>query len=90
MMNNVQKTSELDLMEYWRVIVKRKWVIMTFAGTLIFVRGIFSFLATPKYKSQATLLIEDETSRILSIDEIFGYTCSKIDIVNSRAVIIVS
>ncbi len=89
-MNNMQKTSELDLMEYWRVMVKRKWVIMTFAGALIFFVGVFSFLATPKYKSAATLLIEDETSRILSIDDTFGYTCSKIDLVNSRAVIIVS
>ncbi len=72
-MNNVEKKREVDLIEYWRVIVKRKWVIMTFAGTLIFFVGVFSFLATPKYKSAATLLIEDETSRILSIDETFGY-----------------
>ncbi len=89
-MNNVEKKREVDLIEYWRVIVKRKWMIMTFAGTLIFFVGISSFLATPRYKSRATLLIEDETSRILSIDETFGYTCSKIGLVNSRAVIIVS
>ena len=89
-MNYVEKKREVDLIELWRVIIKRKWVIMTFAGTLIFFVGVFSFLATPKYKSAATLLIEDETSRILSIDETFGYTCSKIDLVNSRAVIIMS
>ena len=89
-MNNMEKKREVDLIEYWRVIVKRKWVIMTFAGTLIFFVGVFSFLATPTYKSAATLLIEEEASRILSIDDIFGYTCSKIGLVNSRAVIIVS
>jgi len=72
-MNYEERKKEVDLWEYWRVIVKRKWVIMTFAGTLIFFVGIFSFLATPKYKSTATLLIEEETSRILSIDETFGY-----------------
>ena len=72
-MNYEQKKKEFDLWEYWRVIVKRKWVIMSFAGTLIFFVGISSFLATPKYKSTATLLIEEETSKILSLDQTFGY-----------------
>ena len=72
-MNSAEIKKEVDLWEYWRVIVKRKWVIMTFAGTLIFFVGVLSFLAAPQYKSAATLLIEDETSRILSIDDTFGY-----------------
>ncbi|MBA7697239.1 hypothetical protein ES703_105902 [subsurface metagenome] len=72
-MNYAEKKREVDLIEYWSVIVKRKWVIMTFAGTLIFFVGVFSFLATPKYKSTVTLLIEEESSRILSIDDTFGY-----------------
>jgi succinoglycan biosynthesis transport protein ExoP len=73
MMNYAEKKREVDFIEYWSVIVKRKWVIITFAGTLIFFTGVFSFFATPKYKSKATLLIEEETSGILSIDETFGY-----------------
>jgi len=69
--NSAEIKKEFDLLEYWRVVVKRKWVIVTFAGALIFFTGVFSFLATPKYESIATLLIEEETSRILSIDETF-------------------
>ena len=72
-MNYAEKKREVDLIEYWSVIVKRKWVIMTFAGTLLFFAGVFSFLAAPKYKSTTTLLIEEETSKILSLDESFGY-----------------
>ncbi|NIO49358.1 MAG: polysaccharide biosynthesis tyrosine autokinase [Candidatus Aminicenantes bacterium] len=72
-MNYAEKRREVDLIEYWRVIVRRKWVIMTFACTLIFFVGVFSFLATPKYKSTTTLLIEEESSRVLSIDDTFGY-----------------
>ncbi len=68
-----EKKKEVDLMEYWSVIVKRKWVLITFAGSLIFFVGIFSFLVTPKYESTSTLLIEEGTSKILSIDETFGY-----------------
>lgn len=68
-----EKKKEVDLMEYWSVIVKRKWVLITFAGSLIFFVGIFSFLVTPKYESTSTLLIEEGTSKMLSIDETFGY-----------------
>ena len=68
-----RKQQEVDLMEYWRVIVKRKWVLFTFAGTLIFLVGVYSFLAAPKYQSTATLLIEEGSSRLLSIEDEFGF-----------------
>ena len=42
MENIEEKEREVDLLEYWRVIVKRKWVIVTFAGALILFVGIFS------------------------------------------------
>ena len=72
-MKNVEKKRELNLWEYWSVITKRKWVIITFTSALIFFTGIFSFLATPKYQATTTLLIEEESSKILSIEETFSY-----------------
>ncbi|MFC2161870.1 GumC family protein [Acidobacteriota bacterium] len=63
---------EFDLMEYWRVIVKRRGVLFVFAGTVIILIGIYSFTAKPKYEPSATLLMGDETSRILSLDDEFG------------------
>ncbi|MHA1386761.1 MAG: GumC family protein, partial [Candidatus Helarchaeota archaeon] len=52
---------------------KKKWVIIIFASSLIFFAGIFSFLATPKYKSTSILLIEEEASRVLNINKTFGF-----------------
>lgn len=72
-MDYKEDTREVDLMKYWRVIVKRKFMIITFSGAIIFFTAIFSFLSTPQYRSTATLLIEEETSKILSIEEAFGY-----------------
>jgi capsular exopolysaccharide synthesis family protein len=66
------KTIEIDLMDYLRVIIRGKWIAIPFAGVIILFTAIFSFLATPQYKSTATLLIGEETSRILSINEAFG------------------
>ena len=68
-----EKKREIDLAEYWRLIVKRKWVVIAFAGALVFFTGLFSFLATPLYRSTVTLLIEEETSKILSLEETFGF-----------------
>lgn len=64
---------EFDLMEYWRVIVKRKRILFTFAGTTILLIGIYSFTAPPKYQPTATLLIGDEASKTLSIEDEFGF-----------------
>jgi polysaccharide biosynthesis transport protein len=72
-MRGEEKNQEIDLKDYWRVIVKRRWLALTFAGALIFLTAVFSFLAKPQYKSTVTLLIEEQTSRMLSIEESFGY-----------------
>ena len=68
-----EERREMDLMEYWRVIVKRKKVFFVFAGTLIVLIGIYSFAVSPKYKPTASLLIEEDTSKMLSIEDEFGY-----------------
>ncbi len=63
---------EFDIMEYWRVIVKRKGVLITFAATVVLLIGLYSFVAPPKYKPTATLLIGEQTSKMLSIEDEFG------------------
>lgn len=71
---------EVDLIEYWRIILKRRWILITFTVGLVLFTGIFSFLATPKYESTVTLLIEGEPSKILSIEDEFGYSRSLEDL----------
>lgn len=72
-MNQPEKKTEIELIEYWRIILRRKWVIISFSGALLIFTAIFTFIATPMYKSTVTLLLEEETSRMLSIEDTFGY-----------------
>lgn len=72
-MNKADKKPEVDLFESWRIILKRKWVVIIFTGALFFFTAIFTFLANPVYRSTVTLLIDEETSRMLSIEDTFGY-----------------
>ncbi len=72
-MKKEEQQKEIDLMSYWKIIKKRKWTVVIFCGTLVFFTGIFSFLTTPKYRSSVRLLVEEGSSRMLSIDDTFGY-----------------
>ncbi len=67
-----EKEEKVDLLELWRVIVKRKWVIII-SGVIVFlIIGMRTFTTTPQYKATATLLIENETSKVLSMENEFG------------------
>ena len=72
-MDYEEERREIDLMDYWRVIVKRKNVLFVFAGTLIVLIGIYSFAVSPKYRPSATLLIEEDTSKMLNMEDEFGF-----------------
>ncbi len=63
---------EIDLFEYAKVIVKRRRLIIAFAAAVLLLTAVFSFLATPKYRATATLLIEEESSKMLSLEDSFG------------------
>ena len=69
----IEKRKEVDLLEYWLVIAKRKWVIMVFAVVVVLSVGIRTFNTAPVYKATTTLLIEEEASKVLSIEDEFGY-----------------
>jgi capsular exopolysaccharide synthesis family protein len=65
-----EEGSAFDLREYWRVVLKRKWTIISFLATVLAVVGLYSFLVRPTYTAKGTLLIEREPN-ILSFKEIF-------------------
>jgi len=71
-MEHEETKREIDLMEYWRVIEKRKWMLISFASVIILFALIFTFTAVPRYKATATLFIEEDVSRVVSIEDEFG------------------
>ncbi len=73
MMKYEKKQNEIDLMDYWQIVLKRKWILIAFAGSLVVFTGIFSFVAKPQFISTATLMIEDASARMLSMEESFAY-----------------
>ena len=72
-MNYKEEQKEIDLMQYWSIILKRRWIAITFASAVILLTAIFTFTTEPIYRATATLLIEEETSKRLSIEDEFDY-----------------
>ncbi len=63
---------EIDLLEYVRVVVKRKWVVVTFAAVLVALAAVLSFTRTPLYRATATLLIDEPGSSMINIQDVLN------------------
>ncbi len=63
---------EIHLLEYWRVLVKRRWVIYTALAVLVSTVTLGSLLMMPVYTALTRLQIERNSPNILPFQEILG------------------
>jgi len=61
---------EISLLELWRIALRRKWIIIIAALTVLALVTLYSFLVTPTYTAVGQLLIDREPN-ILSFEDIF-------------------
>jgi len=57
---------EVHLRDYLNVILKRKWIVLTFFISVVVTTAILTFLATPLYKSTVVIKIDKESPNVLS------------------------
>jgi len=80
-----EKEKQIDLLEYWQMIVKRKWVIIAFSTILVLIVGVLSFTTTPFYRARATVLIGQQSSEMLNIQEMFyNFPYQRVDFMNQH------
>jgi len=68
-----REKKEIDLFDFWRVALKRKWIIFSTLLIILVLAGLYTFTTSPKYKATATILIEDPTTTMLNLEELFNY-----------------
>jgi capsular exopolysaccharide synthesis family protein len=61
----------IGILDYWRVVVKRKWIILTITLVVIVIVGIKTWKETPMYSATAKLQIDVEQSNILPYKDAF-------------------
>jgi capsular exopolysaccharide synthesis family protein len=71
-LNTKSQKKEIDLLDYWRVVVKRKWILAAFAGVLVVFVAVLSFTATPLYRATATILIDEPSASLVNIQDVLN------------------
>ena len=62
----------IDLRHYWNIINRRKWAIVGLALAVGLLTMLIVFAMTPIYRASATLLIESQEAKVVSIEEVYG------------------
>jgi capsular exopolysaccharide synthesis family protein len=86
---------EIHLREYWKILVKRQRVAVVFFLAVLVPIVVYSFVATPVYEGEATVLVDLERNQTLNFTEsgaaviqmkdISEYFSTQKDIIHNRA-----
>ncbi len=74
-----QESKEAELRDYWKVILKRKWTIISFTFIVLIATGVMTFTMTPIYRSTATIQINRENPQVVDFKEIFTVETMEMD-----------
>ena len=68
---------EVDLRKYWHILDKYKFRILAPALMVAVLAAVIVFAMRPVYRSTATLMIEAQPAKVLSIEEVYESDTSK-------------
>jgi capsular exopolysaccharide synthesis family protein len=61
---------EIDLRAYWRILVRRRWVIASVFAAAVVLTLLFTLRATKIYAAATTIVIDPNTPRILDKEQV--------------------
>jgi succinoglycan biosynthesis transport protein ExoP len=69
---NDQEYREINIRDYWRILVKRRWLLISFFLVVILGTALVSLTSTRIYQARCQILIERSSPNILSPQEMFS------------------
>jgi len=72
MMADELAEDEIDLRQLWLTIYRRKWSIISLVVLVVMLTTLWVSTITPIYSASTTLLIEQKSKKVVSIEEIYG------------------
>lgn len=72
MMATQRGEDEIDLRAYWGIFNKYKWSLLFLTLLIGLITILVVFQLQPIYRSTATLLVETDKTKIISIEELYG------------------
>jgi exopolysaccharide transport family protein len=89
----VEEQDEINLQDYLRVLVKRRWIILTSVAIIFFSTLVYCLTVVPTYKGTTRILIERDNGKTMSLQEAFSvdtagtdYYQTQYEIIKSRTV----
>ena len=70
---------EVELRDYWKVIRKRRWTIVSFTFIVLIATGVMTFTMRPVYRATSTIQINKENPQIVDFKEIFSVNTMEFD-----------
>jgi len=61
---------QLDLTEYWRLLVKHRWLIVSSIIACLAIGAAVTLLTRPTYTARSTLQIDRESAKVLNVEEV--------------------
>jgi succinoglycan biosynthesis transport protein ExoP len=74
---DLHEEETIDLTQYWQAIRPYLWRILSLGIAISILTTLFVATITPKYTATATILIEAEQAKVLSIEEVYGLDSSR-------------
>ncbi|MBW1698688.1 MAG: polysaccharide biosynthesis tyrosine autokinase [Deltaproteobacteria bacterium] len=88
-----EREEQIDLRDYLRVLLKRRWIIFSVFMIVVLSVAVHTFTATPIYQATARIVIEKENPNLVSIQEVMAVDATGSDyyqtqyrIIESRSV----
>jgi succinoglycan biosynthesis transport protein ExoP len=75
----LQEEKEVHLRDYWKVIQKRKWIVIAFFLIVLIATAVGTFTMEPVYRGTATIQINKENPQIVDFKEIFAVNTMDMD-----------
>lgn len=69
--SNLAGDAEAHLLDYVRVLYKRRWLATTVLLVVVLGAAVYAFTATPLYQARVQILIEKENTNVVSFKEAF-------------------
>lgn len=67
-----QPEEEIHLRDYLQVILRRKWIVITFLITVVTTVAVATFMMKPQFKATVTIKIDKENPNILSFKDVYA------------------
>ena len=61
---------EIDLLAYWRILVKRRWLVLSILAGVVALALLATLMATPIYRATTILQLEKEGTQVVQVEGI--------------------